>query len=373
MRKVIITITMVIVILVLSGAIMGALSKMKAAQDKKARVERLVHAKVVEVEYNDIISEIEHTGRVSSQHVINISSEVSGKIQQGNIPLLKGQSFKKGDLLFKINSEEMYLNVQAQKSRFLNLLANILPDIKIDYPERYEEWFAFFSSIKLNENISDLPEFKSEKEKIFLASKNILNDYFTIKANEARLRKYNIYAPYSGSIINLNAEPGAIANPGAVLASIIRTDKLEVEVPLSAEQASWIKIGDEVNLVSENNLESWTGKVNRKAGFVDAKTQSVAVFIQVNSSNKNKIYQGQYLRVQLNTKTEKNVMEIPRSAVFNGNEVYLVKNGVLKKEKIKVHKFLTESVIFSGLTKGDSIITNTLVHAEEELKVEVID
>lgn len=373
MRKVIITASIAIVILIISTVVMGGLSGMKKGQDKKSRVERLVYAKVAKIEYSDIVSEIEHTGRVSSQHVINISSEVSGKISQGNVPLLKGQSFKKGALLFRINAEEMYLNVQAQKSRFLNSLANILPDIKIDYPERYNDWFNFFSSVKLNEDIPDLPEFKSEKEKIFLASKNILNDFYTIKANEARLRKHNIYAPFAGSIFNLNAEPGAIANPGAVLASIIRTDKLEVEVPLSAEQASWILVGDEVNLVSENNQESWTGKVNRKAGFVDPKTQSVAIFIHVNSNNRSKIYQGQYLRVQLNTKAEKNVMEIPRSAVFNGNEVYLVKNGVLKKEKIQVHKFLPESVIFSGLPQGDTLITNTLVHAEEELKVKVIE
>lgn len=373
MRKIIISAVAVLLIFVIGFALMGAFASMKPEQEKKARVERPVYAKVQEVNYTNIASEISHSGRVSSQHVVNVSSEVSGKILQGNVLLRKGENFKKGDLLFKINSEEMYWNVQAQKSRFLNSLANILPDIKIDYPERYDEWLNFFSSIKLDEKVPNLPKIESEKEKIFLASKNILNDYFAIKANETRLDKYFIYAPFTGSILNINAEPGAVANPGAVLASIIRTDKLELEVPLSAEQASWVKEGDKVKISSDELHSSYTGTIKRKAGFVDANTQSVSVFISLDDLNGHKIYQGQYMKVHLTTQADENVMEIPRAAVFNSNQVYTVKNGLLKKEEINIHKFLPESVIFSGLAQGDSIIVNTLVNAQEEDKVIVID
>ena len=78
-------------------------------------------------------------------------------IWKRDISLKKGQNFRKGDVLVKIYNKDAKYALQARKSGYLNLLANILPDLKIDYPEYYESWVNFFESVKIDTDLPDLP------------------------------------------------------------------------------------------------------------------------------------------------------------------------------------------------------------------------
>ena len=78
----------------------------------------------------------------------------------------------------------------------MNGIACILPDIKIDFPESFQKYQDFFNSLKIDQPLPELPELDSDKEKVFLASRNILNDYFNIKSAEVRLSKYRLICTF---------------------------------------------------------------------------------------------------------------------------------------------------------------------------------
>ena len=108
---------------------------------------------------NDSVpSSIKGHGRVVSTSSINVSAEVQGKIMAA-ISLKKGIHFKKGQSLFILNSSDAKLALKARKSGFLALLTSILPDIKIDFPDRFNAWNKFYKEMKVNEPISFLPSF----------------------------------------------------------------------------------------------------------------------------------------------------------------------------------------------------------------------
>ena len=65
-------------------------------------------------------------------------------------------------------------------------------------------------------------------------------------------------------------------------------------------------------------------------------------------------------------------MEIPRNAVFNINNVFLVKDGLLKKEIIDVVRLNEKTLFFNGLNENDTIITEPLINANENSRVSVI-
>jgi membrane fusion protein (multidrug efflux system) len=65
-------------------------------------------------------------------------------------------------------------------------------------------------------------------------------------------------------------------------------------------------------------------------------------------------------------------MEIPRNAVFNANNVFLVKKGLLKKETIDVVRLNEKTLFFNGLNENDTIITEPLINANENSRVSVI-
>jgi multidrug efflux pump subunit AcrA (membrane-fusion protein) len=361
-----------IAILGISLTAMGFLSSLKKDPPKRPPQVVKRYVKAQPATYQTIKSEVSGAGRLASQQYVDVIAEVQGKILRGNVPLKKGQAFKAGDLLVKLFDKEARLALLAKKSRFLNAVASLLPDFKVDFPESYKRWQDFFAAIDIEKDLPKLPVNGSGKEKIFLAGRNILSDYYAIKSDEIRLKKYNIHAPFTGTYTDVMLEVGSIANPGTKLAKIIRTDIMELEIPVEVNQAGWIEIGDATTVTTEDGSRSWTGKVVRKSQFVDPDTQSIEVFVQLKSTRDKPLYNGLYLKALFPGANLDNVMEIPRGAVFNQNEVFVVKEGKLAKQEIDIHKINRDSIIFSGVPAGLNVVVEPLINASENTPVEII-
>ena len=70
-------------------------------------------------------------GTISSFNSVDISSEAQGQLNKGKHNLKPGTNFRRGDLLFKINDTEAQYNLRARKSGFINILASLLPNLKM--------------------------------------------------------------------------------------------------------------------------------------------------------------------------------------------------------------------------------------------------
>ncbi len=351
---------------------MGYLTSMKTTPESKPRKDTKLYVRAQQVNYETNSAVISATGRLSSQEEVDLTSEVQGQILQGNAILREGTTFNKGDLLVRIFDEEVKNNLKAAKSRFMHGIASILPDIKIDYPESYSKYQSFFSSIKIDKPLPDLPGLDSEKEKVFLASRNILNDYYGIKSSEVRIERYKMYAPFDGTFTNVFMEVGSVANMGSRIASMIRTDKLELSVPVESDDIYWIKVGDKVTATTQDGIHSWDGVVARKSGYVDPGTQSITVFVNLKPSSGNPLYQGQYLRATFSNKTIENSIEIPRNAIFDKNKVYIVENDLLAEREVHVHKMTSKTVILSGLEVDSWVVTEPLINVSEGVNAEIL-
>ena len=261
--------------------------------------------------------------------------------------------------------------LQSRKSKFLNSLAGILPDFRVDYPESYKKWEIFFQSINIKEELPEIPEISSKQEKIFLAGRNILADFYAIKSEEVILKKYKIYAPFDGAFTEVMLEVGSVANPGSRIARIFETGQLELEVPIETGDSKWIKVGDKVIINSELGNKITEGIIIRKSPFVDLATQSFNVFVSVKPTNSNPVYKGQYMHAIFPGKIIKNAMEIPRNAVFNANEVFIVENGHLLKRDINILKINKKTIIFRGLQEDIDLIIEPLANATENMSVDI--
>lgn len=327
--------------------------------------------KTEKVDYQTIVSPVKAPGRVNSMSNVDIISEASGKLTVSNIPLKKGAQFSTGDILFTVYPDEAALALKSRKSQFLNQLANLLPDITIDFPE-YENTFRnFFNTIDINQNLPEFPAINEEKLKIFLSSRNILSDYYSILKEELQLNRHTIKAPFNGTYSDIYLEAGAYTNTGGRVAHAIRTDILEIEVPLERFDAEWVKVGDKVTIHSDTKTMSWRGKVIRKNQFIDPETQSQNIFIQVQNNIQNPLLVGEYLQVSFPGHPIKNAMEVPRNVVFNTNEVFIVENNRLSKKTINIIKLNEKTLIFNGLEEGDILVTQPLVNVQEGTLVEI--
>ncbi len=369
-RRAIIVTTMVVIV-VLSVLGMNYLAdKNKPPQEAKAEKVK-IYVKVKPVAYSTISTYLEAEGRLESQSYVDLSSEVQGKILAGSVSLKKGQSFSKGQVLARIYKEEAYLALKSKKSTFLNTIASILPDMKIDFSDSYSAWYQFFSAIEIDKKLPEMPKPKTDKEKVFLASRNILTSFYSIESDEIRLEKYALIAPFSGSFTEVYMEIGSIANPGTKIARMIRTDELELEVPIESSKIQWVKIGDVPRIFDASGTEVGKGRLVRIAKFVDTKSQSVSAFIAL--SGNEYLLQGSYLKAIFDGKSIADAMEIPRNCIFNSNEVFIVSNGKLEKKEINILKYNEKTLIFNGLNQGDSLIVQPLINMAAGTRVYALD
>lgn len=368
-RQIIIVISSILTVLIISLGISFYFKSLRKERQRPKQPPVILKVNSAYVNYSDVLTHITASGRVVSQQSVDVIAEVQGKILQGDILLKKGTNFKKNDILVRIFNQDSFYSLQARKSNFLNLLANILPDLKIDYPDRYPVWVSFFENVTIQDELPPLPEIKSNQEKIFLASKSILSEYFAIKSDEINLKKYNIYAPYNGAFQDVSLEVGSVANPGSRIAKIIKTDELEVEVPIESSDANWINKGDKAELNGEDSHKIGTGIVVRKSDFVDPSTQSINIYLSVIKEVK-KIFAGEYVKVKFSGMKIPNAMEIPRNAVFNTNEVFIVDSGYLAKRTIDVQKITEKTIIFNGIEEGLEMVVQPLANANVNMAVQ---
>ncbi len=365
-------------IIILLGALLlvgGAFATMKWMESlsperppkKNNSVPRTVLVK--EVIYKELETAIREQGRVRSSNQLALVSEVAGKILPSSIQLRPGESFKKGQILLQIYKEEAALNLKAEKSSFITTLANILPDIKFDYPDHYAAFTHFFEKIDLDEPLPPLPKMVNNKSlKTFLASKNVLKSYYSIQRAEKTLERYTIRAPFDGTFKEVFFESGAYVNPGVRVALLLRTDLLEIEVPVKAELASCVHEGESVEVEIDED-KTITGEVARVALFVDEQTQSVPIYVRVNVKGK-ELYSGQYVWVKFQGYTAENCIRVPRSALFNSNKMYAVQqDSIIKVVDIHLVKMEEQHALINGIPEGSVLVVEPLVGVNENTVV----
>lgn len=369
-RKIIATVT--IILMVLFGYFMynwlGTFKK-PPRKTPPPQLNRFVQAKPVL--YNALPGIIETSGRLKAFNEITISSEVGGRLADGKYLFKGGQAFKQGEVMARVINEEFTYQLKAKKSKFLQSFASILPDIKIDFPDAYPKWLSFFESININQGLPEIPGTESSKERIFMATRNVLNDYFSIKSDEVRLSKHTIYAPFDGTLNKVILQAGSVINPGTRLGTFTRYDLYELEVPVPLENIKLIKIGTTTNIYNESG-QSWTGKVVRLGKVINPSTHTVSIYVSVTNNQKHPLYDGMYARVKLQGQVIENVMEMPRSAVYNGNEVYVLKDGNLVKKQITIQKLNKETLYFNGLEPGIEVVMESITGITGNAKFEAI-
>lgn len=335
---------------------------------KKAQTEFVPSVLVKPVKYQKVQTSVEATGRLVASREIDIIAEANGKIEKGDVALKEGARYSKGDVICSIYKDEAVLSLKAQKSQFLNLIASILPDIKVDYPASYDLFKKYFDGIQIEKSLPKLPEYGNQL-KVFLASRNVLSHYYSIKQMELAVARHTIYAPFNGSIKTVHMQEGAFANTGARIARIVCDDMLEMHVSVDNANSKWVAKGQKVVVSSPDRELSWSGTIDRISNYVDEKTQSRSVFVSLR--NNPNLLIGEYLTANFAGSVVANAMEISRKAVFNHNNVYVVVDDLLVKKQVNILKYNNNTVLINGLDESVLLVVEALVNAKENMPVVV--
>jgi multidrug efflux pump subunit AcrA (membrane-fusion protein) len=360
MRKIILIILAVVII---AGAVIGAKWIIDSKTAPKAQVKKEVKIVTTDTIQNSTIPiVIPANGNLQAKRRVELFAEVSGVFRSTGKLFRTGQVYRAGETLISIDNTEFYSQVRSSRANLNNQITAIMPDLRLDYPESYPQWQSYLENWNVNNTTPKLPEPINDKEKYFITGRNVYTTYYTIKNLENRLSKFRITAPFSGVLTETMVSEGTLVRNGQQLGEFIQTGTYEMQVAISAEFADLLEIGENVLLKNISGSKSYQGVVTRVNGKVDQASQTITVVIEVTDQD---LKEGMYLTANLDAQNIPDAVELDRSLLQNGNQIFVVENEKLKLVEVKPIYFSDKNVVLKGLENGTVIISQAISGAYE--------
>jgi len=368
MRKIILSIIGVLFII---GSFLFA-NKLIADKNKP----KPVKAKIVKTIFTDTVQNstipivIAANGSLEAKRRLEIYAEVQGIFKSGSTLFKPGQEYRAGQTLIKIDAAEYYASVQSSKSNLYNSIAAIMPDLRLDFPDIFDKWQSYLTSFDLDKTTPKLPQMTSDKENYFITGRSIVSNYYNVKNLEQRLAKYYISAPFSGILTEALVTEGTLIRSGQKLGEFIDPSVYEMEVAISKTYANLLKVGEAVALNNLDKTETYTGKVSRVNGSIDATTQTITAYIEVKHDN---LKEGMYLEANLNAKEESDAIEIDRNLLLESQQIFVVKDSLLDVIDVKPVYFSETKVVLKNVPNGTIILKKSVPGAYAGMLVKAFE
>ena len=185
---------------------------------------------------------------VASQEAI-LSSELAARIE--NIAVKEMQRFKKGDLLIQFDCS-LY---EAQKDVVSANANSALIKLKSD------EQMLQMRSIGKYELELSISEYEKAKSELRIAELNV--------------ERCQIKAPFDGAVEEVVVNTFETIQPQVELMKIIQTDILELEMVVSSEWISWLKIGHPIKVYIDEIQKDFNATISGIGANVDAVSQTI--------------------------------------------------------------------------------------------------
>ena len=346
----------VAVAIILSGFFLSnVLSNQKQSVRRKTRKTAVTNYRFRKIKNQYEKFDIELSGTLHSFNTIALFAEVTGIARSGKKEFREGTKFQKGDILIKIDDKEYKNSLFAQKSNFMNNLTKLIPDMKLDFPKSAKKWENYLTSFNITKELKPLPKPGGEKEKYYVASKNIYNQYYSIKSMEARLNKYTIKAPFDGIITQASIKPGTLVRAAQNIGVYQNINKFELVAFANVTEVKLLKIGMPVKLISNDMEGEFYGKIARINKSIEKTSQKVKVYITTQSDN---LIDGLYLHGRITVETKNKVTKLPSEAIFRQGEVWVNKEGLFQSQNIQIIKREDNFVLVHGLKENQEVLLN---------------
>ncbi|MBL7060993.1 MAG: efflux RND transporter periplasmic adaptor subunit [Actinobacteria bacterium] len=375
---------------------------------------------VFEIQRGDILQIVSTTGSIDSKVQNSYTLQGSGEIIS---TLEKGDAFKKGDVLVKVDNSEGLLQLEKIEKN-LKLSEISLKAAKLNYQKALDANHITIQLADLNtekaeestksaldslENANEKGESSSISQAESSYNQSLLNESTTywsnlssLQSSEAQMEStrdnvnqagiqlelakmdlesakedlddYILYAPYDGIVISSDFEVGKQAG-GSTMISLI-SDEFIVKVTVSENDISKISEGNKalITLDAYSDLE-FTGKAIEiiPISTNDSGIISFEVLIEFETGEDIDIYYGLSANASIITRKAENVLYVPIQSVYKEDGKSYVdllisdqvdtENLSQAVEKVEVTTGINDYLyieITSGLKEGDIIVTSRI-------------
>lgn len=348
-----------------SGVLKG--SKKQPKQKNQSKVTNVIYGPVT---LKNSAVAIRSNGTLNAKSQIDIVSRTQGIFMNGDKPFRSGVSFSEGDVMVSIDNAEYLAGLRASRAQLLQSITSILGDLKFDYSDSFDKWNNYVQDFDVNRSLNKLPETSSDREKAFINGKDIVTQYFNIKAQEVQSSYYTIRAPFSGILLDNTVNKGSMINAGQKLGTFMDPSVYELELKVNPSELKMISVGKSVTLTDGGNTKEWKAKIARINKIIDPQSQSAIAIAEVRGRD---LRSGMYMQADITTVKLENVAEVDRSLLIDEQFVYLVEDSILRKKTVEVKHIADKTVFVSGLPDGSWMVQKAVPGAFDGMKVNPIN
>lgn len=347
----------------------------------KPRSESALLVSVQELSRRDFSIELRSYGELQAQRYAQVQALVSGQIQWLSPDFEVGGYVEKGQVLLKLDQADYRLALQQAQSD-LAAAELALAEEEARSRQAARDW-SKSSAQPDNEYALRKPQLRAAKASLETAQARLVNA-------QLNLERTQVKSPFTGFIQETNAELGALASPGSVLATGFETSYGEVRLPIANKDQIYLpKIStqspDAIRVQFFNRLfnpeQVWEGYLVRSEASLDESTQQLHVvaripepFALAASDPRQPLRLRQYLEAKIEAKQAKDVLPIPNSSLYQGRYVYLVEGDALKRVEVTIGwKNAEYSFVEAGLEAGDLLVTTPLGQVSTGTRVEIAE
>jgi len=375
-----------------SVAVVFALKALKPETEKEETAKAPLVVRTVEAVHKEQIVFSTFQGEVRAKTDIELVTQVTGKVMSVSDKFIEGGEFKAGETLLQIDDSDYLVALKSAQAS----VASAQVDLDIELATaatNAKEWRELqgkpieeANPLRLNKPQIDRANARLDAAKAELAAANL------------NYNRTKISAPFDGRIMSKSAELGQFMSRGSSIGRVFATQTMEVRIPMTDVQISelGLTLGYSANESGNQRLPAtvttlfgseqrlWHGFVRSVDASVDSTTRLLFATVVVDkpfeqqSGQSVPLVPGLFVDVQLSSPNKLVGLEVPRTALRNGNQVYVYQDDKLGVKNVKSVYTSREMVILSEdqtsqLALGDRVITSPVPGAYEGMPVKLAE
>jgi RND family efflux transporter MFP subunit len=382
MTKKIIHIAATVGLIGFGAAVFVILTANKPQLEKTKPPPPLPMVRATPVKIDTVAIPIRAEGTVRPLREISLIPEVSGRAVFVSPNLVDGGDFARSETLLKIDPVDYQLAVTLAEARVKDS-ESALQLAREEAAAAQEEWRLLNRD---QPESSAPPPLVAKLPQLEAAEAKLAADRADLQKARLNLERTEIRAPFAGRVIEENVGLGQYVTSGQALATLFATEVVEIVVPLEDESLFWFDVpgftpgegpGSPATVkarIAGRDL-TWTGRVDRAEGRLDAGTRLINVVIRVDDPYRRKppLAVGLFVQVEISGRRLPDTAIIPRSALRSNNIVWVVDDaGMLSFRQVKVARLFPDvAYVSEGLQSGEMIVTSPIKTVTDGMRVRI--
>ena len=380
-KKVVWQIFLVVILLAAGAAALAAfaLSKKPPARKVAEVISPLV--RIVEVDREPVKVTINGEGTVTPVAQPVLAAEVAGRVVCVSPHMMPGGSFKKDELLVKIEQRDYRLALTLAEATVKAAETN-LQTTKEEAASAREEWLLLDKDS--DKSFGEPPALLVKEPQIAQYQASLEAAKAEVEQARLNLKRTEVRAPFDGRVVSENVDLGQYLTKGGTIATVFSTEAAEINVHIEDKDLAWLDVpglttqnkqGSPAVVTAEfaGRKLSWQGRIVRALGQVNQSTRLVGVVVRVDNpyATLPPLAMGAFVKVRMIGHTLDQASLIPRAALHQGDVVWLVgPDGKLRFTKVQVARQEgSQALLNPGLPEGSKVVTTNLREVSDGMKV----